>query len=87
MDAREYTAAVRNAISLIHRDCHLYQGEEGAKRLAREYGAGLSDFPEKEAWEALRASYTELCVRGYDLRPPIDAKEWIAEVMKAWKSR
>lgn len=85
MNVRDYTEKVRNAIGIIHRDCHLYQGEEGAKRLAREYGAGLADFAEKEAEDALRSSYTQVCVMGYDLQPPIDAREWIVEVKKGYE--
>jgi tetrahydromethanopterin S-methyltransferase subunit F len=45
----EYTRGVRDMLGIVHRDCHLYQGIEGARRIAREYGAGLADYPEEHA--------------------------------------
>jgi hypothetical protein len=51
--------------------------------LAREYGYGLKDFPSKEREDMIKSSYSRLCVRFYNLKPPIDAKDWIHEVRKS----
>lgn len=58
----------------------LYWGAQGAKRLAREFGAGLADSPENEREQAIQESYQSVCVRVYGLKPPIDAKEWVYHV-------
>jgi hypothetical protein len=79
----EYTRRVRGMLGIAHRDCHLYQGVEGARRIAREYGAGLADYPEEQARDYIRKSY-DVCFHGYDLRPPIDAKDWNREVMAGY---
>lgn len=64
----------------------MYYGREGALRFAREYAVGLLDFPEKDAREELKCSYGKLCVLCYDLKPPIDASEWIGEIIRMWES-
>ena len=64
-----------------------YSGREGALRLAQEYGYGLAEYPEKEAFDALGRSYGMICVIGYDLKPPLDAKEWVREVRKGMERR
>lgn len=79
----QYTRDVRDALRLAHRDCRLYQGAEGARRIAREYGAGLAFYPEDQAREYMRKSY-DVCVTGYDLKPPINAKDWNREVMAGY---
>jgi len=84
--ANEYTNKVYQSIisnwhNLMAAGC-MYDGKEGAKRLAREYGRGLADFSEKEAWNELKGSYGSLCVKLYNLKPPIDAKVWNKEVIK-----
>lgn len=58
----------------------LYYGQQGCKRLAREFGAGLADSPASERDQAIQESYQELCVKGYSLKPPIDAATWIYHV-------
>lgn len=84
MTAREYTDAL---MSVVMRHCleanGIYKGKDGALRLAREYGYSLTDFTEKEAREELSSSYGRLCVRAYNLKPPINNKEWINEIFKA----
>lgn len=60
----------------------IYEGKEGALRLAREVGFCLKDNPREEALEAVRDSYNYVCIIGYILEPPIDKKEWDAEVMR-----
>ena len=85
--ADEYTNAVYQGIAanwnnLMAEGC-MYHGVEGAKRLAREYGRGLADFPKKEAMKEVGSSYGILLVRLTNLRPPIDAKIWTNEIIKA----
>ena len=58
----------------------VYYGVEGAKRLARECGPALLDFPDGE--HQIGATYSGICVIAYNLKPPIDAKIWIAELKK-----
>ena len=85
MTAREYTDALVPAI-IRHclEDNGIYRGKDGALRLAREYGYGLTNFAEKEAKEELQSSYSRLCVRAYNLKPPIDNREWVCEIIKSW---
>lgn len=56
----------------------LFYGEEGAKRFARECGAALPDFSrtEKDLQDMCSSTYSGICVIAYNLRPPIDSKEW-----------
>ena len=58
----------------------LYYGVEGAKRFARECGPALLDFPGGE--RNAGSTYSGICVRAYDLKPPIDAKAWLMELRK-----
>lgn len=58
----------------------LYYGPEGAKRLARECGPALLDFPNPES--LIASTYSGICVTAYDLRPPIDASTWLDELRK-----
>lgn len=55
----------------------IYYGIEGHKRLAREIGYALNDFTEKERQEILHSSYSCIYVIGCNLKPILDAKEWI----------
>lgn len=73
---RIVNAAKRHCIS----ESGLYYGIEGAKRFARECGPALLDFQdgEKQIW----STYSGICVRAYDLKPPIDAKTWLNELKK-----
>ena len=81
--AKQYTESLLNALnSYINNSLGygMYEGKEGALRLAREYGYGLRDFSEKERKEWIHSSYSCLCVMFYNLKPPIDAKDWITEI-------
>lgn len=60
----------------------IYEGEEGAKHLARELGYGLASYKEKEIKEAIQCSYGAICVRFYNLRPPVNAKTWAKFIME-----
>lgn len=70
------SAAMRNCVQ----EDGLYYGAEGAKRLARECGSALLDFPDGE--KNISSTYSGICVRVYDLRPPIDAGTWNDELRK-----
>ena len=50
--------------------------------MAREIGPALRDFSEADSREILQTSYSFLYVRLCDLRPILDAKEWINEMQK-----
>ena len=77
-----YDAIMRN-LELVYDD-GIYAGKEGCLRLAREYAYGLLDYhDEKQIREDIQASYGVLCVRVYNLRPPVDAWEWVREIKKA----
>ena len=60
-----------------------YEGEEGARRLAREYGHGLAFCADGEDY--IKASYSCLAVQVYNFCPPIDAGDWNREVLCAWR--
>jgi hypothetical protein len=78
-----YEAAMRNYQNLFA-EGGIYHGKEGCLRLAREYGTGLADMrTEAEKKDDISSSYSVLCVRVYLLKPPIDAKEWAREAIKA----
>ena len=86
MSAIEYTHNLLQALfSNYENVMQLYSGRDGALRLAREYGYGLNDSPKKERDEMIQNSYGYLCVRFYNLKPPIDVKEWIKEIKKKIK--
>lgn len=84
MSAREYTIAVRQAL-MISRPS-IYEGKDGALRLAREYGSALADSPANEAEQEMinAVSYNDICVIGYYLQPPLNVKEWQDEVRTAY---
>ncbi len=76
-----YRALIINGKNLTE----IYDGKEGALRLAREFGYGLNDFPEDQRKDIISSSYSYLCVRFYNLKPPIDAKDGIKEIYKQIK--
>lgn len=85
ISAQEYTDNLLNALNIYinnNQGYGLYEGEEGCLRLAREYGYGLKDYSEKEQLNIIHNSYSSLCVIFYNLKPPINAKEWITEIDK-----
>jgi len=82
MTAQEYTERLRASFAASRP--WMYEGREGALRLAREYGSCLTDSPDHEAREAMRNSYMQLCVRGYNMSPPVNADEWYDEVMRSY---
>lgn len=65
----------------------IYDGEDGAKRLAREFGYGIPDSPRNQWDSVIQDSYNFMCVRFYKLNPPIDAGAWVHEIWKAINTR
>lgn len=87
ISAREYTEKLLSALHVYinnNQGYGLYEGKEGCLRLAREYGYGLKDYVEKERFDMVQSSYSILCVRVYNLKPPVDAKLWIGEIFKVF---
>ena len=55
----------------------VYYGREGHLRLAKECGIALRDFDTRGRREILSGSYSAIYVAGCNLKPILDAKEWI----------
>lgn len=57
----------------------IYAGTEGCRRFARECAPALLDFAdERHAPESfLGSTYSGICVIAYNLKPPVDAKDWL----------
>jgi len=86
MTAKEYTNNLLKALNVFkgnNKGYAYFDGKEGSLRLAREYGYGLKEFKGEERKDIIGKSYSVLCVRFYNLKPFIDAKEWINEIYKA----
>jgi len=81
---RIYMACMANYENLFILDGALYKGVEGHKRLAREIGYALNDFPYDEAMSILQSSYSGIYVRACLLKPILDAKEWNEEISAMW---
>ena len=88
---RQYTEACLSALQANYHNTLApgarYHGKEGALLLAREYGYGLGDWPESEHKDMIGSSYGILLVRATNLQPPIDAKPWAQEIIKAIAQR
>jgi len=54
-------------------------------RLAREVGGSLSEFNTKEQKEILSSSYGMIYIKACLLKPVLDAKEWVAEMLVGQK--
>ena len=80
--AIDYANRVLNAWKVNPYNRTFYAGKEGAERFAREFGYGLNDFEltEKDLKDVIQSTYSILCVRAYDLKPPIDAKQWVKQI-------
>lgn len=92
----DFSAWMRRTAMAASLHCYssdsVYFGPEGAKRLGRECGPALLDFGEFGI-DNIGATYSAICVIAYQLKPPIDAKDWLAAVRegydraKAWRDR
>ena len=86
-EANEYMTKMRSVVSRHLNDPDsIYYGKDGHLRLARECGYSLNDFNETGQREILSGSYGMIYVIGCNLKPILDAKEWIEE-MKRGKER
>lgn len=54
-----------------------YYGKNGHIRFAREIGVALYGFDDRSMEEILKSSYSVIYVRATNLKPILDAKEWI----------
>lgn len=80
-EANEYMIKMRSAVGRHLNDPNsIYYGKDGHLRLARECGYALNDFDETGQREILSGSYGVIYVTGCDLKPILDAKEWIEEM-------
>jgi hypothetical protein len=73
--ALSYLKKLVNAVEVNKIDTSPYRGKEGAKRLAKDFGYGLNDFPRSQHKDAINASYTELKVPIYGTGL-LTKKEW-----------
>ncbi len=78
-EAKKYLDNMDSAIRdlLINPDS-MYYGRDGHERFARECGYALNDFDEKDRKEISSASYGKLYVKHCNLKPILNAKEWIS---------
>ena len=85
-EARNYLNRMRSAIGdhLINPNS-VYYGKNGHLRLARECGYALNDFNNEGQQEILHCSYGQIYVIGCNIKPLLDAKEWITEMSKQIK--
>lgn len=82
-EAKDYIYRMRNAVGSHLVDPHsVYCGREGHLRFARECGYALNDFNESGKREILGSSYGAIYVIGCNLKPILDASEWISEMRK-----
>ncbi len=88
--SKKDTSPAQDYMNRMHRACTIhdinrpdspYYGREGHLRLARETGPSLLDFDEANQNMILSASYGVIYVRACHLKPILDAKEWIAEIL------
>lgn len=76
--AKRYLDNMDNAIgTLLIEPDSIYSGREGHERFARECGYALNDFFESDQKEIVSASYGKLYVKHCNLKPILNAKEWI----------
>lgn len=82
MTALEYFEEIKRiARPMFFFGKHMYNGKNGHERFAREIGAGLSSFSEKEVSDFCKSSYSSIYVTASDLRPILSANEWIKGLM------
>jgi len=78
---RMYRACMHSG-ALLHGGA--YSGKENHLKFARETGYSLTDFDEQAQQEILKCSYSVIYVRACDLKPLLNAKQWIAEMKKGF---
>lgn len=75
-------AVSTRAKKLCNNPNDIYYGEDGCRRFAKECGYAIPDFTfDRDIQnEMIQSTYSCICVIAYDLKPPIDAKEWFAKM-------
>ena len=71
----DWMSKTRAAASHLCVDGGLYAGVDGCRRFARECAPAILDF--EDGFKNISATYSGICVIAYDLRPPVDAKQWL----------
>jgi hypothetical protein len=85
-EAVTYMQSMRGVIgSHLINPNSIYYGVCGHLRFARECGCALNDFDEEGQQEILHSSYSVIYVTGCNLKPLLNAKEWITEMSKQIK--
>lgn len=85
-EANNYMSKMRSAVlQHLNNPDSIYYGRDGHLRLARECGYALNDFDEAGKKEILSGSYGKIYVTGCNLKPILDASEWITEMKKEIK--
>lgn len=85
-EAEEYMQNMRSAVvQHLNNSDSIYFGREGHLRLARECGVVLNDFNEAGQRTILSGSYGMIYVTGCNLKPILNAKEWISEMESRMK--
>ena len=86
--AKKYLDNMDNVMgTLLIEPDSIYSGREGHERFARECGYALNDFDESDRTEIASASYGKLYVKHCNLKPILDAKQWIRIMMTQVKYR
>ena len=83
--ANNYIYNMRNAIGNKLIEPGTYSEREGHLKLAREIGYALADFNDKEIKHIKASSYGGIYVIGCNLKPILDAKEWIEGLTEGHK--
>lgn len=85
-EAKDYMSKMRSAVvQHLNNPESIYYGKGGHLRLARECGVALNDFDDAGQKEILSGSYGMIYVSGCNLKPILDAKEWILEMQNGKK--
>lgn len=86
---QEYMSKISRAAARHCVEGGLYAGKDGCLRLAREVGYALPDFSTRKGdlFDMMSRTYSGICVIAYNLNPPIDAKKWNNEMVKAIQRR
>ena len=79
MTVAEYLSKMDSAIGLQLIDPNsIYYGKEGHRRFAMECSYALNDFNGQDQKEIVSKSYGVLYVKHCNLKPLLDAREWIS---------
>ena len=80
-EAEDYMSKMRSAVGHhLNNPDSIHYGKDGHLRLARECGVALNDFDGAGQKAILSGSYGMIYVSGCNLKPILDAKEWISEM-------